>query len=101
MAFRILMAVNYSAGENVDGDSGFAFTVQLVTSLVASDPDLHFYVLVPKAHAETWLRALAHKRITAIPISFRHAFTAATFSLIRLRFTGDLISGATMSMYCF
>ena len=52
MAFRILMAVNYSAGENADGDSGFAFATQLVTSLVACDPNLHFYVPVPEAHAE-------------------------------------------------
>ncbi len=49
MALRVLTQVNYSAGENAEGDSGLAFTAELLRALVRADRDLHFYVLIPSA----------------------------------------------------
>jgi hypothetical protein len=68
MAFRILTSVNYSAGENPEGDSGLVFTTKLITTLVANDPEMHFYVLVPQTHVQIWSAALIHPRVTPIPI---------------------------------
>ena len=67
MAFRILVGVNYSAGENVEGDSGMMFITGLVSALVKSDADLHFYLLIPERVARAWSSKLSHPRITMIP----------------------------------
>jgi len=68
MAFRILTQVNYSAGENPEGDSGLRFLCSLLPSLLRLDSDLHFYVLVPAKHEATWASCLSHPRITPIPM---------------------------------
>lgn len=68
MAFRILTQVNYSAGQNPEGDSGLRFLCGLLPSLLRLDSDLHFYVLVPAKHESTWTSCLSHPRITAIPM---------------------------------
>src|SRR5271165_6920040 len=68
MAFRILTQVNYSAGENPEGDSGLRFLCGLLPSLLRLDSDLHFYVLVPAKHQATWASCLSHPRITPIPM---------------------------------
>ncbi|MER2266094.1 glycosyltransferase family protein [Methylobacterium oxalidis] len=67
MALRVLTQVNYSAGENAEGDSGLAFTADLLRALVQADGDLHFYVLVPERDAPSWTGALDEERITCIP----------------------------------
>jgi glycosyltransferase involved in cell wall biosynthesis len=66
MALRVLTQINYSAGENADGDSGLNFTAGLLQALVAKSADLHFYVLVPERHAAIWAAALDHSQITPI-----------------------------------
>jgi|SRR5579862_424097 len=68
MAFRILIAINYSAGENTNGDSGFAFTAQLILSLLARDSSLHFYVLAPQDKSEEWTTRLSRPCVTIIPV---------------------------------
>ncbi|MEP6949687.1 MAG: hypothetical protein ABI863_10455 [Ginsengibacter sp.] len=68
MAVRILTQVNYSAGNNPEGDSGLYFLSKLLRSLVNLNSDFHFYVLIPKKHEVIWTRSLSHKRITAIPM---------------------------------
>jgi hypothetical protein len=71
MALRILTQVNYSAGENADGDSGLRFTAGLVKALVHRDRTLHFYILVPDKHADVWRRELTHPRITLISVNLQ------------------------------
>jgi glycosyltransferase involved in cell wall biosynthesis len=71
MALRVLAQVNYSAGQNADGDSGLRFIESLLHALVARDADLHFYVLVPEKYAQVWTEALDHPRITPIPINLQ------------------------------
>src|ERR1700676_4495146 len=66
MTLRVLTQINYSAGENADGDSGLNFTAGLLQALVARSADLHFYVLVPERHAAIWSIALDHSQITPI-----------------------------------
>lgn len=66
MALRVLSQINYSAGENADGDSGLNFTGNLLQALVAKSADLHFYVLVPERHAEAWGTVLDHPQITPV-----------------------------------
>jgi len=68
MALRVLTQVNYSAGENAEGDSGLAFTAELLGALVRADRDLHFYVLIPERAAASWTEALGDDRITCIPV---------------------------------
>jgi glycosyltransferase involved in cell wall biosynthesis len=68
LAFRVLTQINYSAGENPEGDSGLHFTAGLLHSLVSLDFDLHFYVLIPIKHEDIWVNALSHPRITPITI---------------------------------
>lgn len=69
MALRVLTQINYSAGENPDGDSGLHFTAGLLQALVRLEEDFHFYVLVPDRHREVWAAALQHQRITPIPMA--------------------------------
>jgi len=66
MALRVLSQINYSAGENADGDSGLNFTGNLLRALVAKDADLHFYVMVPERHAAIWEAVLDHPQITPV-----------------------------------
>lgn len=68
MAFRILTQINYSAGENPEGDSGLHFTAGLLHSLVRLDSDFHFYVLIPMKDKDVWVNALSHPQITPIAI---------------------------------
>jgi hypothetical protein len=68
LALRILTQINYSAGENPDGDSGLHFISTLLLSLVRMDRDLHCYVLVPTKHEVVWGEALSHPRITPVAI---------------------------------
>jgi glycosyltransferase involved in cell wall biosynthesis len=67
MALRVLTQINYSAGENAEGDSGLRFTAALLRKLVQADPELHFYVLIPEKHVATWTEAAAGPGITLIP----------------------------------
>lgn len=71
MALRILLGVNYSAGENAEGDSGLIFTTRLVASLLEKDPSLHFYILVPDQHVHAWTTSLSHARVTPVPIKLQ------------------------------
>jgi glycosyltransferase involved in cell wall biosynthesis len=66
MALRILTQVNYSAGNNPEGDSGLYFLSKLLSALVKLDKSVHFYVLIPKRHEEIWAAGLKHRRITLI-----------------------------------
>src|SRR5437868_2643672 len=68
LALRILTQINYSAGENPSGDSGLNFTATLLLSLVRIDQDVHCYVLIPAKHEAVWAQALAHPRISLIPL---------------------------------
>lgn len=92
MALRILTQVNYSAGENPEGDSGLHFTAGLLRSLVSFDAELHFYVLVPAEHEEIWRAALSHGRITPLPIELEPRLHGGDFQFcpVRLRRAVDL-----------
>lgn len=68
MAFRVLTQVNYSSGENPEGDSGLHFTSGLLNAIIRKDKTFHFYVLVPIKHLEIWKKFLQHQRITLLPI---------------------------------
>lgn len=85
MALRVLTQVNYSAGENADGDSGLHFTGGLLLSLVRLDPEIHFYVLVPHRHEETWTAALAHSRITPVGIAIEPRLHGGDFQFCPVR----------------
>ena len=79
MAFRILTQVNYSAGENAEGDSGVSFTSGLLLSLVELDSTFHFYVLVPSRSECVWASALSHPRITPIPMPIERRLHGGDF----------------------
>jgi hypothetical protein len=79
LAFRVLTLVNYSAGENPEGDSGLRFTAGLLLSLVRCDPDLHFYVIVPAKHREIWVNALSHPQITPIAMDIEPRLHGGNF----------------------
>ena len=85
MAFRVLTQVNYSAGENPDGDSGLRFIAGLLLSIVQLDPDFHFYVLVPARHAKVWMAAMQHPRITPIPIEIEPRLHGGDFQFCPVR----------------
>src|SRR5947209_2715067 len=71
MALRVLTQVNYSAGENAEGDSGLRFTAALLRQLVRADTELHFYVLTPERDADVWADALTGPRITLVPLALQ------------------------------
>jgi len=85
VAVRILTQVNYSAGENPEGDSGLHFTAGLLRSLVRLDPGFHFYVLVPEQHKATWTAVLLHPRITPIPMSIEPRLHGGDFQFCPVR----------------
>lgn len=68
MAYRILTQINFSAGENPEGDSGLYFISDLIKAILEIDETFHFYVLIPKKHKDLWETNLTHNRITLIPI---------------------------------
>ena len=86
MALRVLTQVNYSAGENPDGDSGLRFLAGLLTALVRLDPEFHFYVLVPAAHVDAWAGQMHHPRITPIPIEIEPRLHGGDFQFCPVRF---------------
>lgn len=79
MALRILTQINYSAGVNPKGDSGLYFLSKLLFSILKIDPDIHFYVLIPKRHEKIWSAELSHKRITSIPINLEPRLHGGSF----------------------
>lgn len=68
MTYRILTQVNFSAGENPEGDSGLYFIRDLIHGILDNDKKFHFYVLTPKKHKELWESELNYPRVTVIPI---------------------------------
>lgn len=64
---RIFTTVNFSAGENISADSGFTHLSVLIMTLLAADPCLHFYVLVPDIHLDAWRNVLLSNRVTLLP----------------------------------
>jgi hypothetical protein len=68
VTLRILTQVNYSAGENTDGDSGLRFTSGLLAALLRRSELLHFYVLVPEHDASSWIEALPQRNVTPITV---------------------------------
>jgi len=87
MALRVLTQVNYSAGENPEGDSGLHFTAGLLRAVAKLDPDLHFHVLVPAKHEGIWAAALSHARITALPIDMEPRLHGGDFQFCPARLT--------------
>ena len=85
MAFRVLTQVNYSSGENPEGDSGLHFTVGLLQSLVRLDANFHFYVLVPKRHEAFWAASLSNPRITLVPLELQPRLHGGDFQFCPLR----------------
>jgi hypothetical protein len=85
LAFRILTQVNYSAGQNPEGDSGLNFTVGLLRSLVKLDADFHFYVLVPVRCESIWKSALSHPRITPLPVEMEPRLHGGDFQYCPVR----------------
>jgi len=69
MAFRVFTQINFSAGENPDGDSGFHFTCDLIQAIINIDENFHFYILIPNKNQDLWKSKLNHTRITLIPIN--------------------------------
>lgn len=68
MALRVLTQINYSAGENVEADSGLRFIEGVLKALARQAPNLHFYVLIPVDGADLWHEALDHPRITPVEL---------------------------------
>lgn len=85
MAFRVLTQVNYSSGENPEGDSGLRFIAGLLLSLVRLDPGFHFYVLVPARHEAVWATALPHPRITLIALALEPRLHGGDFQFCPVR----------------
>jgi hypothetical protein len=85
LAFRVLTQVNYSAGENPDGDSGLRFTAGLLQALVRLDPDFHFYVLIPEQHEAEWAKALSHSRITPVALAIAPRLHGGDFQFCPVR----------------
>jgi glycosyltransferase involved in cell wall biosynthesis len=85
LALRVLTQVNYSAGENPEGDSGLRFTAGLLHALVGLDADFHFYVLVPDRHEAAWATALAHPRITPIAMPIEPRLHGGDFQFCPVR----------------
>jgi glycosyltransferase involved in cell wall biosynthesis len=88
MAFRVLTQINYSAGQNPEGDSGLRFLCGLLRALVRLDPEFHFYVLTPARHAEVWAAALAHPRITPLPVAIEPRLHGGDFQFCPVRLAG-------------
>ncbi len=85
MALRVLTQVNYSAGQNPEGDSGLRFTLGLLKALVRVDPELHFYLLVPERHAGVWAEAFRHPRITLLPLALEPRLHGGDFQFCPVR----------------
>jgi hypothetical protein len=68
MTLRILTQLNFSAGENPEGDSGLRFTARLLKELHRADRRLHFYVLIPEQLDAACRAHLPKSRITLIPL---------------------------------
>jgi glycosyltransferase involved in cell wall biosynthesis len=68
MTYRILTQINFSAGENPEGDSGLYFIRDLIHGILDNDTNFHFYVLTPKKHQALWEAELHYPRVTLIPI---------------------------------
>ncbi len=85
MALRILTQINYSAGQNADGDSGLRFTAGLLLSLVRLDAEFHFYVLVPDRYQTAWAAALSHPRITPLPLPIEPRLHGGDFQFCPVR----------------
>lgn len=85
MAFRVLTQVNYSSGENPDGDSGLRFTAGLLLALVRLDSDFHFYVLVPDRHEAAWTSVLSHPQITLIALPIEPRLHGGDFQFCPVR----------------
>ena len=85
MALRVLTQINYSAGQNPEGDSGLRFTLGLLGALVRADPDLHFYLLVPERHRGVWEELFRHARITLLPIALEPRLHGGDFQFCPVR----------------
>jgi glycosyltransferase involved in cell wall biosynthesis len=85
LALRILTQVNYSSGENPEGDSGLQFTAGLLRALVRLDPDFHFYVLIPDRHQAVWAATLSHPRITPIALAIESRLHGGDFQFCPVR----------------
>jgi glycosyltransferase involved in cell wall biosynthesis len=68
MTIRILTQLNFSAGENPQGDSGIRFTSRLIREIQATSDRYFFYVLAPEGACSVLRDYLDCDRVLIIPM---------------------------------